>query len=140
MAVLLGGIVIAAAILAITSGGGVPNVRRPQPFGLASDIRAKVRDGGPINFPGLTGDDGFWVAIEDGELVPLLVRQPAPASCTLRWRGSIDTFTCDDEPVEVADLARYRSFVQRTGARKGLYMVRLRSVIPPPEGSPSDTS
>ena len=32
--ILLGGVIIAAAILAITSGGGVPNVRKPLAFGL----------------------------------------------------------------------------------------------------------
>jgi hypothetical protein len=135
--ILLGGVIIAAAILAITSGGGVPNVRKPVPFGLASDIRDKVRQGGPVNFPGLSGDDGFWVAIEHHQLVPLLVRQPAPASCTLRWRGSLDTFTCDGTPVTTEHLSRYRSFVQGTGDTKGLYMVELTKVLPPPAGPPA---
>jgi hypothetical protein len=132
IAVLLGGVVIAAAILAITSGGGVPNIRRPQPFGLAADSRERIREGGPVNFAGLSGDTGFWLALEDGRLVALPVRQPKPLDCTLRWRGSLDTFTCDGKPVTTRDLARYRSFVEPSGPRKGLLMVALRDVLEPP--------
>lgn len=134
---IIGGILVAAAILAVTSRGKAPNVKVPLPFGLASDIHMKVREGGPINIAGLSGDDGFWVGIEHHQLVALLVTQPKPASCTLRWRGSKNTFTCDDRPVASANLARYESFIQKNGPRKGLYMVKLRTVLPPPAGPPS---
>jgi hypothetical protein len=134
--VILGGIVIAAAILAITSRGKAPDVRVPQPFGLASSIHDNVRQGGPINIAGLSGDDGFWVAVEHHRLVALLVKQPQPHACTLRWRGSKDTFTCDDRPVSSRNLARYRSFIQRSGPNKGAYMVALRDVLPAPDGPP----
>ena len=137
IAVLVGGILVAAAILAVTSRGAIPNVKVPQAFGLASDIRQKVREGGPINIAGLSGDDGFWVAIEDHRLVALMVNQPEPASCTLRWRGSLNTFTCDGRPVKSHSAARYRTFVQKRGPRKGLFMVALREVLPAPSPSPN---
>ena len=129
---------IAAAILAITADGFAPNLRKPQPFGLASDIRAKVREGGPVLIAGLSGDDGFWVTLENDRLVALLVRQPTPASCILRWRGSKGTFTCDDRPVDPTNLARYRSSVAASGPTKDLYMVELRKVLPPPGGGGGD--
>ena len=134
--VLLGGVVIAAAILAITARGTGPNIKKPLPFGLESAIHENVRDGGPVNIAGLSGDDGFWVAIEDHRLVALLVKQPTPQSCTLRWRGSKDTFTCDDRPVESANMARFRSFTSHHGPTKGSFMVALRDVLPPPAGPP----
>jgi len=135
--VLLGGVIIAAAILALTSrGGSGPDIKKPVPFGLESAIHKQVREGGPVNIAGLSGDDGFWVAVEDHELVALLVKQPQPASCTLRWRGSKDTFTCDDRPVSSRQMARYRSFIQKSGDLKGSYMVALRDVLPPPAGYP----
>lgn len=136
IALIVGGILVAAAILAVTARGKLPNTKVPIPFGLASDIQMKVRDGGPINIAGLSGDNGFWVAIEHHRLVALLVSQPRPAACTLRWRGSKNTFTCDDKPVVSANLARYQSFTQKQGPRKGLFMVRLRSVLPAPAGPP----
>jgi hypothetical protein len=134
--VLLGGVVIAAAILAITAGGGAPSTKHPIPFGSETDIRQKVRDGGPINIAGLSGDDGFWVAIESHRLVALLVKQPKPDPCTLIWRGSKDTFTCDGKPVDSTTMARYRTFTGRSGANKGQLMVRLRDVVPGPAGPP----
>ena len=136
IALIIGGILVAGAILAITSRGKAPDVRVPLAFGLASDIRMKVHDGGPINIAGLSGDDGFWVAIEHHQLVALLVAQPRPAACSLRWRGSKNTFTCDDRRVESVNLARYRSFIQKQGPQKGLFMVRLRTVLPAPAGPP----
>jgi hypothetical protein len=135
--VLLGGVVIAAAILAVTSRGGTPNLKRPVPFGLESDVHARVREGGPVNIAGLSGDDGFWVGIEDHKLVALLVKQPKPDACTLRWRGSKDTFTCDDKPVASRNMARYRSFTSHSGPTKGAWMVALYDVEPAPAGPPS---
>ena len=134
IALIIGGILVAGAILAITSRGKAPDVRVPLAFGLASDIRMKVHDGGPINIAGLSGDDGFWVAIEDHQLVALLVNQPKPSACSLRWRGSKNTFTCDDRPVKTVNLARFRSFVRKRGPQQGLFMVRLRTVLPAPAG------
>jgi hypothetical protein len=130
IALLVGGILVAAAILAITARGKVPNVKVPQPFGLAVAVHQQVKEGGPINIAGLSGDDGFWVAVEHHQLVALLVHQPKPGACTLRWRGSKNTFTCDDRPVKSQSMARYRSFVQKHGPRKGLFMVELRKVLP----------
>ena len=132
IAVVVAGILVAAAILAVTSRGKLPSTKVAQPFGLASDIQSKVREGGPVAMAGLSSDDGFWVAIEDHKLVTLPVAQPAPNRCTLRWRGSKNSFTCDDRKVKVADLARFRSFTEPSGPRKGLLMVELRKVLPPP--------
>ena len=135
--VLLGGVVIAAAILAVTSRGGTPNLKKPVPFGLESDVHARVRQGGPVNIAGLSGDDGFWVGTEHHKLVALLVKQPKPHACTLRWRGSLDTFTCDDKPVASSNMARYRSFTAHRGPFKGQFMVALYDVLPAPDGPPS---
>ncbi len=133
--IILGGIVIAAAILAITSRGKGPNLNRPVSFGIEASIHRTVRAGGPINMAGLSGDDGFWLAIEDHRLVPLLVKQPSPESCTLRWRGSKNTFTCDDRPVSSEEMARFRSFTSKQGTTEGSLMVDLRKVLPAPAQS-----
>ncbi|MGZ4675557.1 MAG: hypothetical protein ACXVJ7_17630 [Acidimicrobiia bacterium] len=131
--VIIGGLVIAAAILAVTSRGSAPSIKRPLPFGLASAIHKDVRSGGPINIAGLSGDTGFWVAVEHHQLVALVVKQPKPHACTLRWRGSKNTFTCDDTPVKSEQMARYRSFTSRSGPTKGSLMVELRKILPAPE-------
>ena len=138
--VILGGVIIAAAILAVTSRGTVPTTRKPVAFGLAAEVRKNVAKGGPINIAGASGDTGFWVALEDGKPVALLVHQPKPQSCTLRWRGSKNSFLCDGRRVDTEDLARYRSFASRSGPTKGLYMVALRDVQPAPSAATTSTS
>jgi hypothetical protein len=130
--VLLAGVIIAAAILAIVSRGAGPDVKKPLAFGLASDQVHNVRTGGPVNIVGPTGD-GFWVALEHNRPVALLVKQPKPHACTLRWRGSKDTFTCDGVPVKSVQMARYRSYTSQSGPTKGLFMVALREVQPAPQ-------
>jgi hypothetical protein len=137
VAVLLGGVVIAAAILALTARGNAPNVKVPLPFGLEASIHSDVRAGGPVNIAGLSGDDGFWVATENHQLVALLVKQPKPHACTLRWRGSKDTFTCDDKPVKSRNMARFRSYTATSGPNKGAFMVALSDVQPAPDGPPA---
>jgi hypothetical protein len=138
--VLLAGVIIAAAILAVTSRGAVPSTRKPIAFGLASAVHDNVKKGGPVNIAGASGDTGFWVALEHGKLVALLVHQPKPKSCTLRWRGSKNAFLCDGRKVAVADLARYRSFVSKSGPTEGLYMVALRDVQPAPGATGTTTT
>jgi hypothetical protein len=131
--VLLGGVIIAAAILAVTSRAGTPSIKHPISFGLAENVRKIVRDGGPVNITGPDGS-GAWIAIEHGRLVALLVKQPAPQSCTLRWRGSKNSFTCDGRRVSTTQMARFRSFTAGSGPTKGLLMVALRDVEPGPGG------
>lgn len=138
--VILGGVIIAAAILAVTSRGTVPSIRKPIAFGLAAEVTKNVKKGGPINIAGASGDTGFWVALEDGKPVALLVHQPKPQSCTLRWRGSKNTFFCSGRKVVSRDLARYRSFVSTSGPTKGLYMVALRDVQPAPSAASTTTT
>jgi hypothetical protein len=138
--ILLGGVIIAAAILAVTSRGAVPSTRKPIAFGLATAVHENVKKGGPVNIAGASGDTGFWVALENGKLVALLVHQPKPQSCTLRWRGSLDSFLCDGRKVAIGDLARYRSFVSKSGPTEGLYMVALRDVQPGPGATTTSTT
>jgi hypothetical protein len=56
--IILGGVIIAAAILAVTSRGKVPSTRKPIAFGLASALTKNVRQGGPVNIAGASGDTG----------------------------------------------------------------------------------
>ena len=131
IALIIGGILVAAAILAVTSRGKI-NIKVALPFGSATDIQKRVHDGGPVYIAGPSGDNGFWVAIEQRRLVALPVHQPKPAACTLRWRGSKNTFTCDDRRVTSEQLVRYRSFTRRAGAPNDSFMVRLNRVLPAP--------
>ena len=131
-AVIVAGLLVAAAILLVTGRSKTPGNEKPIPFGYAKSLTTKVRAGGPVAFAGTSGDDGFWLALEHGRLVPLLVRQPGPPACVLRWRGSRDTFTCDGRPVTTGSLVRYSTEIPKRGDRKGILLVDLRQVEPAP--------
>lgn len=133
LAVLAAGLLIAAAILVVTSRAKTPAVTGPIPFGYAKSLQTKVKTGGPVAYAGTTGDTGFWLAIEDGELVALKIRRPGTKDCNVRWAGSVDSFLdCNAKRVRSEQLARYRTEIPRSGDRKGNFLVDLRHTIPPP--------
>jgi hypothetical protein len=133
--VLVLGILIAAAILLVTGRAKTPKMEGLIRFGQAKSLTEKARTGGPFAYAGSTGDTGFWVALEDGELVALKIRKPGTKDCNVIWRGSRDTFVdCDDKPIRMDQLARYRVEVPQRGDNKGQFLVDLSSNIPPPAG------
>ena len=133
--VLVIGILIAAAILLVTGRAKTPKMEGLIRFGQAKSITEKARDGGPFAYAGSTGDTGFWVALEDGKLVALKIRRPGTKDCNVIWRGSRDSFVdCNDDPVKMDQLARYRVVIPDKGDNKGQFLVDLSSNIPPPAG------
>jgi hypothetical protein len=133
LAVLVVGLVIAAGILLITGRAKTPEIKGSQPFGYAKSLREKAKQGGPFAYAGNSGDDGFWVALEDGHLVALKIQKPGTKSCNVIWRGSKDTFVdCNGDPIRMDQLARYPTRVPTKGDHKGLLMVDLSQTIPPP--------
>jgi hypothetical protein len=136
LGVIVLGLVIAAAILLITGRAKTPEIKGSTPFGVANSIRQKAKDGGPFAYAGNSGDDGFWVAIEDGKLVALKIQKPGTKSCNVIWKGSKNTFVdCNGDPIRMDQLARYATKVPKTGGFKGLLMVDLSKTLPPPASS-----
>jgi hypothetical protein len=133
LAVVVFGLIIAATILLITGRAKTPAIKGPVPFGVASSLREKAKEGGPFAFAGDTGDNGFWIALEDGKLVALKIRKPGTKDCNVVWRGSKDTFVdCNGDPIRMDQLARYPTEIPKHGDRKGVLLVNLDGSIPPP--------
>lgn len=136
LAVIVVGLLIAATILLVTDRAKTPEIKGLVPFGVASSLREKAKEGGPFAFAGDTGDNGFWIALEDGKLVALKIRKPGTQDCNVIWRGSRDTFVdCDGDPIRMDELARYPTEVPKKGDRKGVLLVNLDGTIPPPASS-----
>jgi hypothetical protein len=129
--VIAAGLLVAAAILLVTGRAKTPKPTKPVTFGVARSMHTLVDDGGPLLFAGTSGDDGFWAAIENGDLVALVVRQPA-LGCNVKWRGSLDSFTCAGRKVKTDRLDRYRVVIPERGKQKGRFLVDLRDVQPGP--------
>lgn len=136
LAIVVAGLLIAGAILAVTSRSSPPRITKPVAFGDARSLHRQIADGGPVAYAGTSGDTGFWLALEHGELVALKIRKPGTADCNVRWRGSKDSFVdCTGRRIGVDQLARYPTHVPTHGGQKGLLLVDLRHTVPPPAGT-----
>lgn len=105
IAVLLLGFFIAGAALVTTRGSkgiecGQLNV------GLASDIRNTLANG--PNFTTGGGRCGFWLALENGDIVAYKAVQPS--GCTAKWK--LDRWGCGDLTLPASSLAQYPLSIQ----------------------------
>jgi len=131
LAVVVAGLVVAAAILLLTGRSGTPKLKKPTTFGVAKQVRANIEEGGPLLYAGTSGDTGFWIALEDGRLVAIVVQQPA-LGCHVKWQATRDSFTCKGRKVRSTQLQRYQVTVPERGEQKGDFLVDLRRVQPAP--------
>ncbi len=109
VAVLLVGFFIAGAALIATRGGG--NIVCNQlNIGAASDVRRTLQSGGPYFQTGGAGC-GFWLALDDNDIVAYKVRQPS--GCTLKLKR--DHWECGNVTVPPADLVSYPVTIKTVG-------------------------
>jgi hypothetical protein len=136
LGILVFGLIVAGAILVISGRAKNPDIKGSVPYGLAKTLREQVEDGGPYAFAGKTGDSGFWIDIEHGQLIALKIKKPGTTDCNVRWRGSINSFVdCHDQKIRVDQLARFPTKIPTSGSQKGLWLVDVSGTIPPPAGS-----
>jgi hypothetical protein len=102
VAVLLVGALITAVLWFGSRGSDNPTCGSLN-IGSADGIRADLEREGASFYTG-GGDCGFWLAIEDGEIVAYRVVQPGGCTLTLR---SGQRWACDDESRDPDELARY---------------------------------
>ena len=130
------GVVVAVTILVLTSSGESVDENAPFSIGETDAVESDLEQGGPYYIADPFGDDGFWVALENGEVVALVLDAPGRQGCAIRWVGRRDRFEdCDDEPLETTQLERYQLTVPATGNREGQILIDLQVVEPPPSPS-----
>ena len=123
VAVLLVGFFIAgAALIATRSSGSIVcgNVNE----GSAPDIRQNLQDEGP-SFHSEGAACGFWLALQDGNIVAYKVKQPS--GCTLNLRDRATRWVCGGQDVDPATLATYPVSIQKYGALDAVYV----NLVPP---------
>lgn len=137
-AVLFAGVLVAVVLLFATGQGGSLNKNRPFYAGLASDIKASLREGGPYYVPDpFGGHRSILFALEDDQIVALSTVLPGTNDCAIRWRGQIDRFVdCHGDRHTSVELDRYEDFIDPAGENKGILFVDLRKKLP----APGDTS
>lgn len=132
--VLAAGLLVAAVLLLATSRASSPTKYAPFDAGVAKSIHRELEDGGPYFVPDpFGGNRSILLALEGGKVVALSDVKPGTTSCRVRWRGSVNSFVdCHDDKLKSTDLARYRTEIGLTGARKGELLVDLRHQDPAP--------
>lgn len=104
VAVLLVGFFIVGAMIVTTRGG---SVQCPQlNIGLATGVRNNL-DNGPYFQTG-GGRCGFWLALENGDIVAYKAVQPS--GCTAQLK--LDHWSCGGRTVPASRLARYPVSIQ----------------------------
>jgi hypothetical protein len=110
VAVLLVGFFIAGAALVATRGSGSV-VCGQLNIGSAADVRQKLQDGGPYFQTG-GARCGFWLALNDGDIVAYKVEQPD--NCTLQLKR--DGWKCGGRTnIDATELATYPVSIQTFG-------------------------
>jgi hypothetical protein len=137
-AVLFAGVLVAVVLLFATSQGGSVNKNQPFYAGLATDIKASLRNGGPYYVPDpFGGHRSILFALENGQIVALSTVLPGTKDCAIRWKGQIDRFVdCHGDRHRSFDLDRYEDFIDPAGQNKGILFVDLRKKL----AAPGDTS
>ncbi|MBM3673021.1 MAG: hypothetical protein FJW86_12695 [Actinobacteria bacterium] len=92
------------------------DLKGPIYLGMRGHLIENIVDESPRYYAHPDGGDGFWLDVEDGQLVALVIDVPGTKSCVVKWREQRDAYVdCNDQEHQSADLARYRLTVGSRG-------------------------
>jgi hypothetical protein len=134
--VAIAGIAIAALLFFATGGTqDTPSQHKPLFLGLSPELTKKIETGGPLYFASPFADNGFWLDLEDGQLVALDIVKPGTKDCVAKWKDGRQAYVdCDDNDLHAADLDRFKITVGRLASDSptdGVYVdLRVRSAAP----------
>jgi hypothetical protein len=133
-AVIAAGLVVALVLLVATGRESGQKKAGPFPAGLASAVKADLKDGGPYFFPDpFEGNRNILLALEDGKIVALSNIVPNSKSCVVKWKGSIDSFVdCHGDKLKSTELARFAMSIPKRGDFKGILLIDPRDLLPAP--------
>jgi hypothetical protein len=133
-AVIAAGLVVALVLLVATGRESGQKKAGPFPAGLASAVKSDLKDGGPYFFPDpFGGNRNMLLALEDGKIVALANIVPNSKTCTVKWKGTIDSFVdCHGDKLKSTELARFALSVPKQGSFKGVLLIDPRDLLPAP--------
>jgi hypothetical protein len=116
--VLVAGLAVAGLLFLATGGTkDTPSSSKPLFLGLRPELVAKIEEGGPLYFASPFGENGFWLDLEDGEIVALNLVRPGTKDCQVKWRDPRKAYVdCNDQDLQAADLGRYQVTVGKLDA------------------------
>jgi hypothetical protein len=129
-----------ASVLLLATDSDAPSAADEGPLyiGPQRDLIDQLDEGSPLYFANPFGGRGFWLDREQGELVAFDVGKPGEVTCSVKWRGRVDSYVdCHGDRLTKADLGRYEVTVVRSGERRGSVLVDLDEVVAPPAAAVS---
>ena len=134
--VAIAGVLVAGALYFATSRDADPGPAGPLTIGPNSTLRSKIADNdSPLYFASPFADvDGFWLDLEDGQLVALVLDTPGAGDCTAKWKQPrLAYIDCEGRALSSAELDRYEiSITRKTEERRREVIVDLRTIEPAP--------
>ena len=112
VAVVLAGLFIAGGMFIATSSGSKNPLCGQLNLGQAADVRNRLQTQGPTFVTG-GASCGFWLALDNGDIVAYRVQQPS--GCALNLRDRATRWVCGDVTIEPAQLAQYAVSIQPLG-------------------------
>jgi len=134
IAVVLAGLFIAGGMLIATSSGSKNPTCGQLNLGQAADVRSRLETQGPSFVTG-GADCGFWLALENGDIVASRVHQPS--GCALNLRDRATHWVCGKTTVDAAQLARYPVDIRTIGQTDA---VIVDLFLPPTSSSTTTTT
>ena len=134
--VAVAGVMVAGVLWFATSRDAASGPAGPLNVGPRSTLVTQIREhDGPLYLASPFEDvDGFWLDLEDGNLVALVLDTPGPGHCTAKWKQSRNAYIdCHDNALFSVQLDRYAiRFGAKDSERAGSVIVDLRNRQPAP--------
>ena len=128
----LAGLLFGGVVLIATNRDSPPaDARKPLFLGLRDPMTSSIEDGGPLYFANPFGDDGFWVDLEDHQLVAYVLKVPG-TNCNVKWKAQQNSYLdCHGAKIDRSELDRYEITIgSRNGTPKTSVFVKLHTTIP----------
>jgi hypothetical protein len=108
-------------------------------IGTARTLERSITKDSPLYFANPTAGDGFWLDVERGELVALVIDRPGLKDCVVKWKEQRGAYVdCNDEELASEELDRYKVTIgSRNGSPKNSVYINLRKVSPAPGAEPA---
>jgi len=141
--VVTGGAVVIAAVLfagvlllATRHNAGTPS-NQPLFLGIERPKIREIRNASPQYIANPFGGDGFWLDVDKGKLVALVLNRPGKKSCQVKWKAQLNHYLdCDRNELTSRELDRYQVTIgSRNGSPAHSVFVNLQKVSPAPEAA-----
>jgi hypothetical protein len=132
--VLIAAVLVAGVLWVVTTRDS--KVTGPIYLGPRNALVDNILEESPRYYAHPDGEDGFWLDVEDGDLVALVLDRPGEKDCVVKWKEQRDAYVdCNGQELQTADLDRYKLTVGSRGdSPANSVYVHLKHSSPAPGG------